>query len=52
MINGTVSGSHTLGSSVGSETQTISTSNLPSHNHTITDVTHTHTINDSGHTHT
>lgn len=56
-----VSGSHALGATGGSETTTLSTTNLPSHNHGVTDPGHTHTftgtahnhaITDGGHTHT
>ena len=38
-----------VGDKIGSETNTLSVSQLPSHNHTFTGSSHTHTLN--GHTH-
>lgn len=35
----------------GSDTTTLSTTNLPAHSHTITDPGHSHSISDPGHSH-
>jgi microcystin-dependent protein len=40
-----VNGSYPLGSTGGSMTATLTTNELPAHNHTITDPGHTHVIN-------
>lgn len=52
-ISGAGSGlsSRALGEFLGAETATITTSNMPSHNHGITDPGHTHGITDPGHFH-
>ena len=53
MIMG-VSGSHTLSSTGGSETQSLSVNQIPSHTHTGTTDSngdHTHSISDPGHVH-
>jgi microcystin-dependent protein len=41
----------TLGATGGTETHTLTTAQLASHNHTATDAGHTHTATDSGHGH-
>ena len=54
-VLGVAGSTHAVGSSTGSETITLSTSQLPAHNHSITidsNGSHTHTINDPGHSHT
>lgn len=50
---GTGSGltARTLGTQVGEESHALTTSEMPVHNHTVTDSGHSHTINDPGHTH-
>lgn len=45
-------GLYNLGTSGGSATSTLTTPNLPSHNHGVTDPGHTHVLSDPGHTHT
>jgi microcystin-dependent protein len=45
------SGSAAVGVTGGSNTTTLSISNLPAHSHAVTDTGHTHTIRDTGHTH-
>lgn len=42
----------TLGGSGGSKTFTLATTNLPAHNHSVTDPGHTHTISQTAHSHT
>jgi microcystin-dependent protein len=42
---------NTVGSTGGEETHTLSTSELPSHSHSITDVSHSHGLSDPGHSH-
>jgi microcystin-dependent protein len=44
--------SNALGSAAGSFSYTIAVGNLPSHAHTITDVSHNHGVNQWSHTHT
>lgn len=54
-VLGNVGGSHALGTSAGSDTQTLAASNLPSHTHsgtTASDGAHTHGVSDPGHSHT
>lgn len=48
---GTGSG-NPVGASGGSSTHTLSTSNLPAHNHTVIDPGHNHSISDPTHSHT
>lgn len=43
---------YVVGTSGGTQSQTISTTNLPAHNHAVTDPGHVHTITDPGHVHT
>ena len=53
--HGTSLTNRTMGVSIGAETHTLSTSEIPSHSHSAsasTNGSHTHTINDPGHTHT
>ena len=42
----------TVASTGGTETHVITSAELPTHNHAITDPTHTHTVNDPTHVHT
>lgn len=42
---------YTLGSTGGASTTTLSTANLPAHNHDVTDPGHSHAITDPGHRH-
>ncbi len=54
-VLGNSGSSHSNGQSVGSESITLTTTNLPSHTHSGTvdsNGTHTHSINDPGHAHT
>lgn len=54
-VLGTVGGGRNWGESVGSETVSLSTGNLPAHTHsgsTSTEGLHSHGVNDPGHTHT
>lgn len=44
-------GSRALGATGGAESHTLTTSELPAHNHGVTDPGHGHTINDPGHNH-
>lgn len=44
-------GSRSYGASGGADTVTLSTGNMPSHNHGINDPGHGHSINDPGHKH-
>ena len=44
--------SHSLASTGGAEQQTISVSQLPAHNHPVSDPGHSHTVSDPGHSHT
>lgn len=50
-IRGTTGNVVTTPVTGGADTVTLSTTNLPSHNHGITDPGHFHTINDPGHSH-
>ena len=45
-------GTHALGSTGGSANVTLTTTQLPSHTHTVTDPGHIHAVADPGHTHT
>lgn len=45
-------GTDAVGDTGGSATVTISTAQLPAHNHGVTDPGHTHVVDDPGHTHT
>jgi microcystin-dependent protein len=47
----THSGSTALGAAIGEEQHTLSTGEIPNHNHTLTDPGHNHSVNDPGHTH-
>lgn len=42
---------YVVGSVGGDQYATLSTTNLPAHNHTVTDPGHTHTVTDPGHVH-
>lgn len=48
----THSGSTALGAAIGEEQHTLSTGEIPSHNHALTDTGHNHGVTDPGHTHT
>jgi microcystin-dependent protein len=41
-----------IGNAGGTETRTLTTAQLPAHNHGVTDAGHTHTLTDPGHVHT
>lgn len=42
----------TLGAAGGSQAHTLTTAQMPAHNHAVTDPTHAHTVYDPGHSHT
>lgn len=42
----------TLGAAGGSQAHTLTTAQMPAHNHGVTDPTHAHSVYDPGHTHT
>jgi microcystin-dependent protein/predicted acyltransferase (DUF342 family) len=54
-ILGNVGGGHSVGTAVGSDTQALVASNVPSHTHsgtTVAEGNHSHGVNDPGHAHT
>jgi microcystin-dependent protein len=46
-VLGSIGPTHTLGSVMGSETHTLTTPQLPSHTHGVTDPGHTHTVSNT-----
>jgi len=46
-----VDGTHAIGTTGGASTLTIATTNLPSHDHPVTDPGHIHSVTDPGHFH-
>lgn len=42
----------TLGAAGGSQAHTLTTAQMPAHNHAVTDPTHAHSVYDPGHSHT